>query len=138
VSTTIVVGVDASEDARRAVAWVASVSASLDARVVAVHAVGLLEHQRGDPAATHLAPQLASWTAALEQLAPERVERRLLQGDPVATIVRVADAEPADLVVVGTRGAGARSGVLLGSTSLQLAERCPCPLVIVPAPGAAE
>jgi len=134
VTTTIVVGVDGSEDARRAVDWVAGTAAALGARVVAVHAVGLLEHQRGDPSATHLTPELATWTAPLDHLDQERVERRLVQGDPVATMLRVAEEEPADLVVVGTRGAGARTGVLLGSTSLELAERCPCPLVIVPGP----
>jgi nucleotide-binding universal stress UspA family protein len=48
----------------------------------------------------------------------------------VSVLLRLATDEPADLVVVGTRGEGARTGALLGSTSLALAERCPCPLVI--------
>jgi len=39
---------------------------------------------------------------------------------------------------VGSRGASAHPGTLLGSTSLELAEHAPVPLTIVPAgPGSA-
>ena len=38
----------------------------------------------------------------------------------------------ADLVVVGSRGKSVHAGLLLGSTSLQLAERSTIPVVIVP------
>ena len=135
---TLVVGVDGSEDARVAVAWAAEAAAALGARVVAVHAVGLLEHERGDPEASHLRPRLAEWTAGLAHLGEQQVDRRLEQGDPVSVLLRLADEERPDLVVVGTRGEGERSGGLLGSTSLALAERCSCPLVIVPRPARRE
>jgi nucleotide-binding universal stress UspA family protein len=132
VTETIVVGVDASEDSRRAVAWAAGAAASLGTRVVAVHAVGLLEHRRGDPSGAHLLPELEVWTRDLGRLPAGLVERRLVPGDPVGALVQVAAEEGASLVVVGTRGEGARPGALLGSTSLQLAERSAGPLVIVP------
>lgn len=128
---TLLVGVDGSEDARRAVAFAAEAAAGSDVRVLAVHAVGLLEHQRGDPKGSHLRPELAEWTTGLDPLPHSRVERRLEAGDPVSVLLRLARDEPADLVVVGTRGE-ARTGAPLGSTSLALAQRCPCPLVIVP------
>jgi nucleotide-binding universal stress UspA family protein len=130
----MLVGVDGSDDARRAVAWAAGTAAGLAARVVAVHAVGLLEHQRGDPDSSHLRPSLEEWTAELGSLPPEMVERRLEAGDPVSVLLRLAEAENADLVVVGTRGEGGYTATALGSTSLALAERCPRPLVIVPDP----
>ncbi len=129
---TIIVGVDGSPDAHRAVAWTSDVAGPLGSRVVAVHAVGLLEHERGDPDGNHLAPKLAAWTADLDRLPAGRVERRLVQGDPVSAILEAADREGADLIVVGTRGEGARTLVVVGSTSLQLAERATCPVVIVP------
>jgi len=44
----------------------------------------------------------------------------------------IDDPVHADLLVVGSRGQGAHAGLLLGSTSLQLAERAHVPLVIVP------
>ena len=127
---TIVVGVDGSEDSERAVAWAADKGVALDARVVAVHAVGMLEHQRGDPSGAHLLPALHVWTRDLEQLPPDRVERRLIPGDPVDALATVAAEEQADMVVVGTRGIGAAGTI--GSTSLQLAERSLGALVIVP------
>jgi nucleotide-binding universal stress UspA family protein len=133
---TIVVGVDGSPDSRRAVEWAADLAAERGARVVAVHAVGLLAHERGDPAGGHLAPQLQAWTEALDRLGGGLVERRLVAGEPVRVLLDSVEESGADLVVVGTRGAGARTAGGLGSTSLQVAERCPRPLVIVPNEGA--
>jgi nucleotide-binding universal stress UspA family protein len=127
----IVVGVDASEDAAAALGWAVTAAGAFDERVIAVHAVGLLEHERGDPEARHLLPDMAGWTEALDALPRGRVSRRLEQGDPVSALLRVAEDQRADLVV-GTRGAGANGGAPLGSTSLALAENCPCPLVVVP------
>jgi nucleotide-binding universal stress UspA family protein len=130
---TIVVGVDGSPDSRRAVEWARELADEVGARVIAVHAVGLLEHERGDPGATHLRPALDEWTAALESLPGDRVERLLVAGDPAGAVSEVAAKVSADLVVVGIRGAGAHGAARLGSTSLRLAEGCGCPLVIVPA-----
>ena len=127
---TIIVGVDGSDNAKLAVAWAAEVAASMGARVVAVHAAGLLEHERGDPAGAHLLPSVQTWTSGLDVLPAGRVERRVVPGDPVSVLAQVAADEAADLVVVGTRGEGA--GMSLGSTSRQLAERSAGPLVIVP------
>lgn len=134
VERTLIVGVDGSEDAKVAVNWAAEVAPALDARVVAVHAVGLLEHERGDPESSHLRPELAQWTTALDGLPAGRVERRLIPGDPVSVLLDLAASEPGAIVTIGTRGKGGRLGYTLGSTSLQVAERCPCPVVIVPRP----
>jgi len=130
--TTVVVGVDGSLDSAAAVGWVVTFAAVVDAHVVAVHALGLLEHERSDPDHHRLIGMLHDWTRGLDGLPAEHVERRLVPGSPGSSILQMAEAVGADLVVVGTRGEGARGHTLLGSTSLELAERCPCPLVIVP------
>jgi len=132
--TTILVAVDGSADSIAAVDWACAQALAVGANVVAVHAVGLLEHERNDPAGEHLRSQVDAWTAALNELPAYQVQRRLEPGDPASVLRRVAAEINADLIVVGTRGAGAHSGTLLGSTSLTLAERCPCPLVVVPRP----
>jgi nucleotide-binding universal stress UspA family protein len=134
---TIVVGVDGSAESRRAVEWAANLAGETGARVVAVHAVGLLEHERGDPGGSHLRPQLEVWTAALGRLEANQVERRLVAGEPVDALWAAAAECAADLVVVGTRGAGAHGAMRLGSTSLRLAEGAACPVVIVPVTRAA-
>jgi nucleotide-binding universal stress UspA family protein len=132
VVNTIVVGVDGSSDSRRATEWAAELAAGTGARVVAVHAVGLLEHEPGDPSGAHLAPDLDRWTNALDGLGPDRVERRLVAGEPVGALSTVARDAGADIVVVGSRGVGAHAGGGLGSTSLHLAEAGGVVLVIVP------
>jgi nucleotide-binding universal stress UspA family protein len=134
VVSVIVVGVDGSDDSRRAVEWSGRLAAEVGARVIAVHAVGLLEHEPGDPGAEHLRPALDVWTEALQALPDDRVERRLVAGDPAGAVAEVVAETAADLLVVGTRGVGAHGAAGLGSTSLRLAERCACPLVVVPAP----
>ncbi|WP_160161435.1 universal stress protein [Embleya hyalina] len=48
---------------------------------------------------------------------------------PVAGLLEVA--KRADLLVVGSRGRGAVAGILLGSVSLALAARVPCPVLVV-------
>jgi nucleotide-binding universal stress UspA family protein len=46
--------------------------------------------------------------------------------------VLVEVAKDADLLVLGTRGHGGFSGLLLGSVSQQVSHHAPCPLVLVP------
>jgi len=105
----IVVGLDGSVHGETALAWARDAAARTDADIVPVHARGLLEHGAAMPAGV-------------------LVE----DGDPVSVLLRVAHERSADLIVVGRRGAGGDPALLLGSTSHQLAERAPCPVVIIP------
>jgi nucleotide-binding universal stress UspA family protein len=57
------------------------------------------------------------------------VERRLEDGDPAETIVRVAGEEGADLIVLGTHGRGALGKLLLGSVAEKVVRRAPCPVL---------
>ena len=57
----------------------------------------------------------------------------LLDGMPVATLVAKAGELDADLVVVGTLGHTGLAHLLLGSTAERVAERAPCPVLVVPA-----
>ena len=67
------------------------------------------------------------------------VEWCVVDGDPCTALLRMAGSPGGvALLVVGSRGASAHPGTLLGSTSLELAEHAPVPLTIVPAgPGSA-
>ena len=53
-------------------------------------------------------------------------------GDPTETIIDTARRGKADMLVVGRRGRGRLSGLLLGSVSQKLATLAPCVVVIVP------
>lgn len=130
----VAVGFDGSSDSRAALHWAASLAARVHATLEVVHAVGLLEH-------AGLAGQVAPHEEAVRAITvdagmdPSAVEWLVIDGDPCSALLRMNE-EPygADLIVVGTRGSGEHSGVLLGSTSLELVEHCRVPVVIVPSP----
>ncbi len=128
----VVVGYDGSADAGTAVTWAARTARALGAPLRIVHAVGLLEHGRlggHGPVDGADARRLAR-DAGLEEAA---VEFQVVDGDPCSVLLRLTEgAEPVALIVVGSRGAGAHAGTLLGSTSLELAEHATVPVTIVP------
>lgn len=53
-------------------------------------------------------------------------------GDPTETIIDTVRREKADMLVVGRRGRGRLSGLLLGSVSQKLASLAPCMVMVVP------
>ncbi len=65
-----------------------------------------------------------------DEAAGIHVTRAVVEGTPAPTLLEAA--EGADLLVVGSRGRGGFTGLLLGSVSQQCALHAPCPLVIVP------
>jgi nucleotide-binding universal stress UspA family protein len=127
----VVVGYDGSPDARSAVAWAARTALALRARLQVVHVVGLLEYA-GMGAARLVDGDDARSIATREGMAPDDVEWCRIDGDPCSALLRMAQPAGAALLVVGSRGAGAHAGTLLGSTSLKLAERARVPVAIVP------
>lgn len=53
-------------------------------------------------------------------------------GDPAETILDIVAREKADTLVVGRRGGGRLSGLLLGSVSQKVASLAPCTVIMVP------
>jgi len=72
-------------------------------------------------------------TATLPEPGPE-VTVLAAHGAPADVLIRESDG--ADLLVVGSRGHGGFSSVLLGSTSLQCAMHATCPVTVVHSPEA--
>ncbi|CAM01723.1 nucleotide-binding universal stress UspA family protein [Saccharopolyspora erythraea NRRL 2338] len=72
-----------------------------------------------------LAEQLAGWCAKY----PEVEVRRYVSYDRPARAL-LEHAQHAQIVVVGARGRGGFTGLLLGSTSQQLLHHSPCPVVV--------
>ncbi len=60
-----------------------------------------------------------------------RVETKVAIGNPAAQIVDYARARKADLIVIGCRGFGRLKGMLLGSTSQQVAQLADCSCLTV-------
>jgi nucleotide-binding universal stress UspA family protein len=139
---TIVVGVDGSDDAQRALQVAVDLAEPVGGEVVAVHARGLLERFTAGPVERPTCDRDAlrerfetEWCRILDDRGiPGR--RVLREGAPVVVLLEVAREVDADLVVVGRRGAGARpGGAILGSTSAQVVDDADRPVVVVPVPG---
>jgi nucleotide-binding universal stress UspA family protein len=76
-----------------------------------------------------LAEALAGWR---DKFPDVPVERRVVRGRVRRTVIDATGQ--AQLVVVGSRGTGGFTGLLLGSVSRAVLNHSACPLVIVPSP----
>lgn len=134
----ILVAVDGSANSLAAAHWTADLAAALDAEVVAVHAVGLLDRTAAhglEPCRSHrdeIAADLdGAWTQPLRDAGvPLRCELR--DGPPAMVVLAVAEDAEVDLIVIGSRGVGAHPERLLGSTSTQVAQHSTRPVTVIP------
>ncbi len=134
----IVAGTDGSADALTAMNTAAALAEQLDAEVVVVHCLMLLEHLDGrgiEPAVTvrdRVRELLEStWS---EPFARRNVSYRcvLEDGPPLLAIPRVAAREGAALIVVASHGEGGDRLKRLGSTSDGLVRDATLPVLVVP------
>ena len=139
----ITVGVDHSEGAREALRFALEEAKLRRAKLRIVHAwqygyIGATGLEGAHPALGGDIKELrdGAETALEETLRdsiPEtdtvEIERRVVEGRPAAVLVD--ESRDADLLVVGSRGYGGFTGLLLGSVSQQCAHHAACPVVIV-------
>lgn len=137
--TRIVVGIDSSPHALRALRWALDEARTRGASLELVHAYPTPE-VTAMPAIVTL-PSDAELRAGGEQTlqaaldevgGADGVEVTLRTEPGGAAWVLTSIAEGADLLVIGARGLGGFRGLLLGSVSQQAASHSPCPVVIVP------
>ncbi len=58
------------------------------------------------------------------------VSRRLRSGSPASEIVKVAEEEKGDLIVVASGARGLTATILLGSTAQRVQHSAPCPVLV--------
>jgi nucleotide-binding universal stress UspA family protein len=145
---TIVVGIDDSQDARRALRWALAEARKHGAKLVAVHAWTPATLGAAGAAGPELLLEFDAFRRAEERVVEQAVEdvlkeeaadgveieRRTVEAAPAHALMDVATAEQADLLVVGRHGHGALAELLLGSVSSALIRHAPCPLALVPRP----
>jgi nucleotide-binding universal stress UspA family protein len=62
---------------------------------------------------------------------PEEIHTGIIEGNSAEAIIEVAKTRESDLIVMGSRGLGRLSGLVLGSTSQKVVSHAPCPVLIV-------
>jgi nucleotide-binding universal stress UspA family protein len=140
----VVVGVDASDRSHRALEYAFQYAGRHGGRIHAVHAVHAV-HDRAAPlpmppvsARAWMAPEqnLAARELLADAVAPwalkypaVEVESTVVDGSAAWGLVQASKG--AALVVVGTRGHGGFTGLLLGSVSQALLRHTDCPVAVV-------
>jgi nucleotide-binding universal stress UspA family protein len=134
----IIVGVDGSGHSHRALDW-----AAREAAVRQVPLTVLTVHQipRGWYSAVPYPQSIADHARQLAEEQTDKVLSELDTRPPSVTVQAVmgipseellTGAKDADMLVVGSRGAGGFARLMLGSVSSQVAHHAYCPVVVIP------
>lgn len=134
----LTVGVDGSDSSLRAIDWAVSEAALHHVPLRLLHA-SLWEHYdrvrpqtrsvraAGDVMAEHIAASAAERVA--KQAPALTATTEISPREAVAALLEAADDSLA--LVLGNRGRGELAGMVLGSTSLDVAARATCPVIVV-------
>lgn len=135
----IVVGLDGSPQSEAALGWAIDMARGMGAHVTAVYAIDLPTFYPETYAVplfddewrrTMRAEFETSWCKALRQA--EVPYRAVVEDGRAASVIsRVAEAEGADMIVVGRRGRGGIAELLLGSTTHELVLRSKIPVLVI-------
>lgn len=117
--STIVFGTDFGNPAAEAARMAARLPEFAEADLVAAH---VRESDTYDPA-----PELAAFN---QELLGGRAREVVVTGPPVKTLVKIADAEQADLIVVGNEGHGMLERFILGDVAGHVVERAHCSVLV--------
>ena len=138
----IIVGVDGSDHSRHALEWAMKEAALRDAplTVMTVHALirgyfgGSVEfptdHDLAEKAGQVVQAEVDAAANDLGDSAPASVTVRVTSGSVVEELVNAA--KDADMLVVGSRGAGGFSRLIMGSVSSLVTQHATCPVVVIP------
>ncbi len=145
--TGIIVGVDGSEHSRLALGWAMREAAMRQVPLTVMTVLPMPvrpateiywpipEFPGGTAAAErHAAGELQEMVDKVASETRENVpETRVfaVTGDPAEELIRAA--RDADMLVVGSRGSGGFSRLMMGSVSNKVMHHAACPVVIVPA-----
>ncbi|TWD72033.1 nucleotide-binding universal stress UspA family protein [Kribbella amoyensis] len=138
---TVVVGVDGSKTSARAIDFAFDQAAAIGAKIIAVHAWSspfmthledgrsTLQFEDDDVEESSRLLVAESVAGAVADHPDVPWQPQLVDGHPARAIL--AEAQSADLVVVGSRGRGGFTGLLLGSVGQSVLHHAPCPVAIV-------
>jgi nucleotide-binding universal stress UspA family protein len=134
----ILLATDGSAHAQEALGYAQKFALRDEAQVVVVHAFDTVPSYLGDPwrdevIAHHVSAGEEIAEAAAQALRETGVDVivEVLQGPPAEAILKVAEVRGCDLIVMGSRGYGALTRLLLGSVSQRVLAHAKVPVMIV-------
>lgn len=133
---TILLATDLTGASREATERAIDLAGRLEARLLIVNVLekrrlaGGGSHERVDQARGERERLLVS-VVREARAAGITAEFLLWEGDPGSSIAAAAEAEHADLVVVGTRGRSGAERMFLGSVSDHVVRHAECPVLVV-------
>jgi len=136
----ILLATDGSRDAAEATKYAQELALRDDAQVFVVHVIPSAPSYLGEP----WQQEVISQNVAEGEKVTEPVAKRLreagvevivemLEGSPAEGILRVADVREPDLIVMGSRGQGELTSLLLGSVSHRVLAHARAPVMIAKA-----
>jgi nucleotide-binding universal stress UspA family protein len=135
---SIVWATDGSENAERALAYARTLAKEGKASLLVAHVVEKYASHSASGLAVHADEELVEerLKRVVEDLSKEGLDATLrivihVGPQPAHAIADIARDGGADLIVVGTRGHGAITGLLLGSVVQRLLHVASCPVLVV-------
>ncbi|KAA5825493.1 universal stress protein [Saccharopolyspora hirsuta] len=137
-SGPVVVGIDSSTGSRAALRFAFGAAARRRSELIAVQALpnayfipGPYDHPDRDELVEAAEQSLADQVSACAGDFPDVLVRRVVSNVPPVQALREA-ADQAQLLVVGHRGVGGFTGLLVGSVARGVLHHAPCPVAVVP------
>ena len=133
---TILLATDLTAASREATERAVELASRLEARLLIVNVLekrrlsGGGSHERVDQARSERESMLVNVVRSARE-AGATAEFLVWEGDPGDSIAAAAEAEHADIVVVGTRGRSGAERMLLGSVSDHVVRHADCPVLVV-------
>lgn len=135
----ILLPVDGSKNSRRAMEQAKSLSAIMGAEIVLLYVTGAIPHFiKGTPlveAEKTQKEEAIKVVASFEKFLTDNKVNfsvRVLPGYQVwNTIIKTAEDEGCDLIVMGSRGRGEWEGAMLGSVTHRVLAHCTLPVLVV-------
>ena len=134
----ILLATDGSAHANEALEYARDLALRDEAQLIVVHAVPRVLAHLGDPWRDQAirrniveGEQVTGPAATQLREAGVEVVVEVLEGPPAEAIVRVAEIRQCDLIVMGSRGRGELTSLLLGSVSHRVLAHAKVPVLIV-------
>lgn len=132
---TILFPTDESECSRSAFRVASELAKDLGARLIILEVVPSAVTIYGPPSEAYF-EQMRS---GLDQLQVDDahvcVERRIVEGNPAAAILREAEDSNTDLILMASHGRTGAKRILLGSVAETVLRRSRCPVLVIKTPG---